>query len=99
MASRSLFMALFCCVRRDFGREPAYRVQDIDSRISCRAPASREDDMPVQNRANRVGNRLVEVVSFHQTVKEAGDRSLAKLARALRNTRGSRFNYRRRYPF
>src|SRR5437660_12758397 len=51
--------------------------------------------MPVQNGAHRVGDRLVEIVSFDEHGEEAGDRALAELPGALEYPR-QQIEHRRR---
>ncbi len=66
--------------------EAAYRVEYIDGRIvSGGRQVARQNQMPIQDAASRVANRLIEIVAFHQHGEEARDRSFVEIARALEN--------------
>ena len=60
----------------DLGQNPAHRGKDVDRRVVVLAgQVGGEDDVAVENRANFVGDRLVEIVPRDENRLKSSDRS------------------------
>lgn len=63
-----------------------------------RAASSGQDDVPIEDGAHVVGNRLVHVVAFHQHAVDRGNRPPTQQPAATPNSRGSCVNTEGVYP-
>ena len=59
-------------------------MQRIDARIvSVGLQFTRKNQVPIENAANRVADRLIEVVAFNQDGKDTGDGSFFETSGSL----------------
>ena len=74
------------------GHQPADRVQHLDGRIpALGGQRARKHDMPVEQRAHRIHQRILLIVALHQHGIKRRDRAGAKLP-ARSTSRASRVN-------
>ncbi len=82
--------------RRHLVGQPRHRLEDVDRGVvALVGERAREHAVAVEDRAHRVGDRLVHVVALDEHRVEAGDRSAPGRARALEQLRQHREHARR----
>src|SRR6185312_3347287 len=79
--------------------EPAHGLKNVDGRIVAgSAEFSGKNNVAVEDGANCVADRLIEIVAFHEDGEKSSDRAFSESSRALKNLR-QKIEDGRRVPF